>query len=619
MSRAVARVVIESPLPQLGGEFDYLVPKELKDSVQFGCRVAVPIGRAKQLVTAFVVDLLPQSDFAKRELAQVLGPPMLTPELLECCRLAARRQVVTLGEFLRLAAPTFMPTQQISDGYEPVTELSVANKSDFFTANLPEQGNLAYLSSPLPTLVQDKLVFDWVRLFLKVALDHLNLGESTILIVPEESDFDPVIAGAAYFGIASAVAVLQDKRRAARYRDFWAARNGAARIFLGTRSAVLHPAKNLGLIGIFDDLDESLRSRSSPYIHARELALIRAQTSGARVIMAAHYRSLEVQRLVDIGYASELPSAARPPRISHFNSTERLPTEFFKLVRTALESGSALALVPNTAWSTVASCSSCQQSTRCQVCSGPAFMPGPEKVECRLCGSRILACGSCGSRNLRSGLPGAARVAAELGRAFPGTVVRDLSGDAPRTKVGKHEIVVATPSAAPRLARGYACVAVLDCSRWLSRPSLRAEQFAIRDWQEAISLVAPSGRVGLFGVPDDFGKILSVQGFLRHAALQLSELAKLKLPPAWRICRVTGPEELVSLAATGAESAGAEVVLRAPSNAAAVPSELLLRFRYQDGFKVADALHEVAIRSSLKGAAAGRRRLKIAMDDLGEL
>lgn len=246
-------------------------------------------------------------------------------------------------------------------------------------------------------------------------------------------------------------------------------------------------------------------------------------------------------------------------------------------------------------------------------------MPAPEKVQCRLCSSRILACGSCGSRALRSGRPGAARVAAELGKAFPGTVVRDFSGDAQKTKVGNHDIVVATPSAAPRLPRGYACVAVLDCSRWLGRPSLRAEQFAMRDWQEAISLLAPSGRAGLFGVPDDFGNIFSVQGFIRHASQQLSELAELKLPPAWRICRVTGPEELVDLAATGATSVGAEVLLRAPGSAASGAAELLLRFRYQDGFKVADALHEVAIRSSLKGAAAGRRRLKISMDDLGEL
>lgn len=615
---AVARVVIESALPQLGGEYDYLIPTALQANIEFGCRVAIPIGRSKQLATGFVVGLLPSSEFARREISQLLGPAMLTPELLECCRLAARRQVVSLGEFLRAAAPAFMPTLPIPEGHEPLAspefhELGWKPPAGHLV------GNGAMLSSATPALVQGNLVYDWATLFLSAAAEQLRSGESSLLIVPEESDFEPVQTAAKLHGIAEAVITLQDKRKAARYRDFWQARNGAARIYLGTRSAVLHPASKVGLIAIYDDLDESLRSKATPYIHARELALIRAQTSKARVLFAAPYRSLEVQRLVKIGFATELVNLSRPPRMSHFETQHRLPSEFFALARTGLESGPVLVLVPSRSWSAAARCESCQKQLRCGNCSGPALMPAPARAQCRLCSAEISACAECGSRIFQAGRPGAVRIASELGRAFPGHVVRDFSGEAPKTKVGKHDIVVATPSAAPRIPAGYAAAAVIDCPVWLNRPSLRAEQFAIRDWQEAFALLKPGGRAALFGVPSEFGRIFAVQDFVNQATTQLREMTELRFPPAWRICSVSGVESMVTQAAEQAIQAGAEVVRRSSAGVRGEQAELLLRFRYQDGLGVADALQELAIRSSLKGSTAGRRRLKIAMDDLGEL
>lgn len=126
-------------------------------------------------------------------------------------------------------------------------------------------------------------------------------------------------------------------------------------------------------------------------------------------------------------------------------------------------------------------------------------------------------------------------------------------------------------------------------------------------------MVSPAGRSALFGLPPEFGRTFAVQDFVAHAANQLREMSELRFPPAWRVCHISGAPELVIEAAEQAVQFGAEVVSR---NSAA---EVLLRFRYQDGFKVSDALKAVAIRSSLGGSSAGKRRLKIAMDELAEL
>ena len=611
--------MIESALPQLGGEFDYLIPEQLRGEIELGSRVSVPIGKAKKLATGFVTEILESSQFARRELHQVLGEPMLASDVLASCRTAAKRQVVTLGELLRSAAPAFMPSQPIPSGFPATKALPQFRWHDWRPPKGYQSGSGVFLSSPSPASVDGQLLFDWATLFLSASYQHLESGESSLIVVPEAADFQPVLTAARVHGIEELVVPLDDKRNAVRYQQFWLAKKGAPRIYLGTRSAVLHPAKNLALIAVFDDLDESLRSRSSPYLHAREFALIRAQASDARVIIAAHYRSLEAQRLISIGFAKELANQFRPPRLSHFESGTRLPSEFFSLVRSSLEQGSVLVLVPNRHWSVVARCSDCGESIRCATCGAPAHMPTQDSVECRLCSARAISCSECGCREFKQGRAGAARITAELGRAFPGTVVRDFSGSVPKTRVGSGDIVVATPSAAPRLIEGYAAVAVVDCQVWLSRATLRSEQFAIRDWQEAIALLSPTGRAALFGVPATFGRLFALQDFVRHATEQLREMGELRLPPAWRICRLSGETQLLREAIELATRAGGEVLSSPGIPGQSGRAEVLLRFRYSDGPKVSDALQEISLRSSLKGAAAGRRRLKISMDDFGEL
>mgnify|MGYP000685660178 CR=1 FL=1 len=64
MTQLVARVVIDSPLPQLDRVFDYLVPNEMAASINRGSRVLVQFGRGRSLTEGFVVDLVDESDYS---------------------------------------------------------------------------------------------------------------------------------------------------------------------------------------------------------------------------------------------------------------------------------------------------------------------------------------------------------------------------------------------------------------------------------------------------------------------------------------------------------------------------------------------------------------------------
>jgi primosomal protein N' (replication factor Y) len=93
-SPAVARVLIDTPLPQLDHLFDYRIPDELRRLVRPGVRVRVPLRMAGRIADAFVVETAATSE-VPGELsaieALVSEQPVLTPEVYALARAVADR------------------------------------------------------------------------------------------------------------------------------------------------------------------------------------------------------------------------------------------------------------------------------------------------------------------------------------------------------------------------------------------------------------------------------------------------------------------------------------------------------------------------------------------------
>ena len=108
--RRVARVLFESPLPQLDRLFDYAIPERLADEAVPGVRVRVPLRTAGRLVDAYVVET--DDDPGERPLSEidaVVSPvPVLTPGLYALARRVADRAAGSAADILRLAIPKRM-------------------------------------------------------------------------------------------------------------------------------------------------------------------------------------------------------------------------------------------------------------------------------------------------------------------------------------------------------------------------------------------------------------------------------------------------------------------------------------------------------------------------------
>ena len=149
---------------------------------------------------------------------------------------------------------------------------------------------------------------------------------------------------------------------------------------------------------------------------------------------------------------------------------------------------------------------------------------------------------------MRAAVVGARRTAEELGRAFPGVVVRTSGGDNVLDVVSDSPaLIVSTPGAEPVADGGYSAALLLDTWLMLARPDLRAPEEAVRRWFNAAALVRPTGTVILVGDPS----ALPLQAVVRwspegYATREVEERRAARLAPAAKLAELTGPPESVT-------------------------------------------------------------------------
>jgi primosomal protein N' (replication factor Y) len=347
--------------------------------------------------------------------------------------------------------------------------------------------------------------------------------------------------------------------------------------------------RDLGLVVLWDDGDDSLAEPHAPYWHAREVLALRAAHTGAAVVLGATARSVEAAALVASGWAREvvLPRAElrrRGPRVLTSGSDvdlardeaargARLPHVAWETAKTALERGPVLVQVPRRGYVPSLACQTCRAPARCAHCHGPLGVTSGHAIPaCAWCGRLAggWACDRCSGTRLRATSVGERRTAEELGRAFPGVAVRVSGRDRGASGVldtvgSRPALVVATPGAEPRVEGGYAAALLLDGRSMLDRADLRAAEETVRRWVAAASLVRSAAEGGTVVVLAD-PALAAVQALVRYdpagfAARELAEREALHLPPAWRLAELTGqPSDVADLLRRSPVPPGATVL-----------------------------------------------------------
>lgn len=601
-TRTVARVLLDSALPQLDHLFDYAIPPELQDSLRVGHRVRVPFRSKDRKSFGYVIEFVERSEFGGElsPIADVVTQvPLLTPDIWRLARAVADRAGGSAGDILRLAIPTRMvrvEKQHLAAGDDAAAaeadvaaaadlaaEVDVAaaadaagEASDLATAGpdpaleeasavaeatpSPEEqiateliagGRLALTASHGPErLHTGEWVGGWAAQFARIAIAVFEAGHSAICVVPDWRDLDQLRDALAALGHDGAVRVDSRQSNGERYAGFLRALDHEPRIIIGNRSAVYAPAHALGAILMWDDGDPVFAEPLAPYVHARDSALVRAGQSGAGLFFASHARSAEVQRLIDIGYVHAQQNPPRRTRVLHADASMtpdvfagRVPEIAARTIREALKTGPVLVQVATPGYAPIAVCHDCGELARCGACAGPIGFRSAQRAACRWCGTNAAnwSCGECHSRHLSERGMGSERTVEQFERQFAGARVLLSDGEHARERVdARPALVVATRGAEPIAAGGYRAVVLLDADRMLARESLRSAEDCVRWWENAAALAAPDGHCLLASGGGPAVRAFVTGRIEEWLRGELGDRHELRYPPAVRVASVTG-------------------------------------------------------------------------------
>ncbi|NLT94995.1 MAG: primosomal protein N' [Clostridia bacterium] len=281
----------------------------------------------------------------------------------------------------------------------------------------------------------------------------IKKGKGVIMLVPEIA-LTPQIVGRFKSVLGDKVVVMHSNLSQGERLDVWESlRTGQAQVIIGVRSAIFAPVRNLGLIIIDEEHENTYKqSEPDPRYHARDVALKRIQLVNGILILGSATPSLESFYRAQTGQYTliEMPQRATPqplPQVKVVDMREEFKTgnrsifsrELTAAITQTLNKKEQVILFLNRrGFSTFVLCRECGTPLKCQYCSIPlTYHAMPGEMRCHYCNYKILVpkrCPSCGSAFIRYFGTGTEQVVHEIRRFWPEAKVARMDVDTTGTK-----------------------------------------------------------------------------------------------------------------------------------------------------------------------------------------
>ena len=294
--------------------------------------------------------------------------------------------------------------------------------------------------------------------YLKLIRACLDAGKSAMLLVPEIALTPQLLSlMAAHFG--DLVAVLHSSLSAGERYDQWKrVRDGAARVVVGTRSAVFAPSSQLGLIILDEEQEHSYKSENTPRYSAKEVALWRGIKEKALVLLGSATPSVETMYHAKQGdyrlyRLTQRYNGKALPKVQIVDMRQELQygndlsfsLELQEAIRdTWMDNKQTILFLNRRGNSRALICVDCREAPECPRCSARlTYHSANERLMCHYCGysqPTPKRCPSCGGP-LKSIGTGTQKAQQELLQLFPDMKVQRMDADTVNA-VNTHEKIL---------------------------------------------------------------------------------------------------------------------------------------------------------------------------------
>ena len=296
------------------------------------------------------------------------------------------------------------------------------------------------------------------EVYLRATEYALKQGKQVLVLVPEIA-LTAQIVRRFQASFRNEVAVVHSKLSQNERGDVWYKMlTGEANVLIGVRSAVFAPFKDLGLVIIDEEQENSYKQEERPAYHAREVARCRCQHSGAVLLMGSATPSLETYYRASsgsIGYLklTERPGGSLLPEVQVVDMREELAQKNFSVISRKLRreiiasvhaGQQAIVLLNRRGFSTFVMCRDCGETLTCPHCAVSLVYHADEQLmRCHYCGNTYpvpQVCPACGSRRIRFFGSGTQKAEMEISQMPDVTVLR-MDQDSTAAKLAHEEII----------------------------------------------------------------------------------------------------------------------------------------------------------------------------------
>ena len=425
-----AQVVVPVPLK---ADFTYSFDSEKMDIVP-GVRVIVPFGTRRKTIQGYVIsvsDKKPEGNFEIKSVTRVIDKePLFDRSDYDLALWMEKFYFSSRGEILDTMIPGGKKDTAFgaldADEAMPRPDVVLSEEQENAVRTVMETDNrMFYLFGVTGS--------GKTEVFLRCAEQVINQGGQVIYLVPEIT-LTHQLALQVTKRFKNNVAILHsgmtDSQRIAQWRKI---KRSEVSLFIGARSAVFAPFKNLKMIIIDEEHENSYKSGNAPRYHARQVAQKRILDCNGKLLMGSATPSLEAwqlmkdpSKMVRIDLRHRVGGGSMPKvEIADMTKEEGIFSSLLqeKMLRTLAEGRQVILFLNRRGYSYYFHCRSCGYELKCPHCDvAMTYHKRRNILQCHYCGHSqkpVSVCPECGSMDVMYSGFGTEQVEHEIQRLFP--------------------------------------------------------------------------------------------------------------------------------------------------------------------------------------------------------
>jgi primosomal protein N' (replication factor Y) (superfamily II helicase) len=533
-----AKILVPYPFDNV---FDYIIPDNIQLTV--GDIVKVPFGKQTTIGIVWNFDKSEVIEAKLKKIEEKLDYPPLKKELLDFIKWVGTYNLIPLGSVLKMVLGVVKSFKKSKKAKEKIKssdklnfhlyELSKEQKEafEFINERMEEKKHSVTVLEGATGSGKTEVYFHLIKKVLTSSScfpqegSEREYSSQVLILLPEIALTTQLISRfEEQFGFKPAV--WHSQITSAQKRDMWKGiTNSKIKVVIGARSAIFLPFKNLSLIIVDEEHEQSFKQYDNGSYNGRDMAIVRAKLNNIPIILSSATPSLETlincegdknikSKYFKINLPSRFGNSLMPTinivdlKKEKLKRNNYISVPLIEKIHEHLENKKQVLLFLNRrGYAPIVLCASCGHKIVCPNCSITLTKhKNKQRLICHYCGYNINEPKTCPECKLSDTLigfgMGVEKIEEEVQKYFPKAKIAIMTSDTVNTpkksadiieKITKNEINIIIGT--QLVAKGHhfpnlTLVGILDADAGLFGGDIRAAE---RTYQ---LLTQVSGRAG---------------------------------------------------------------------------------------------------------------------------